>query len=353
MNKTAGHVLALSGALIVAGCAGTPPTPLPPKASSSLPEAPPADGSHAAEPPPAQAPLAPAASSEPLPAPIVPAETSFPSGADRSKLELLKGLCPLGVKQDGNKVLVGCRACPPFSGADGVPDGKVVEDPESFFPLEVVVAGSFSRPAADQVALVFQGCESHAENYGGTVLAERAQGAWGAVFYATGLHPSQAKAFRRSDGRDILVGLYSDVHQGTATQTVLSFDFAQASPDDPEAGYQSIVVMPENGYSVCWGLSPDTGVVSSRVESFSVRPGATGSAVALSVKASYRHAPYSDGLKKRIEAACARAPGSDDAPPTIDVHAIIGPRQPRQLEFSYDGAQFVPTPATSRWLSAH
>jgi hypothetical protein len=269
-----------------------------------------------------------------------------PAGADPNRFEFVAALCASAIKHDKGRLLVGCRDCPPFDASSATPDGRVVVDPDPFFALELVVRGSFSRPGADQAALVFEGCEPHSANWGGSLLVERSGPSWKAVQYASGYHPRACKVYRRNDGRDILVCRHSDVHQSTATDTISTFDFSLATPDDPEKGWEQVFTSLNNASSVCMGVSPD-GVTEDRVESFELRDVNADGKVDLAIQVQRAHVDYSKALETRIHKQCEKALQSDPHSfPTIRSSTFLPAPVRSLLEFVHDGTRFVATPAT-------
>jgi len=116
------------------------------------------------------------ASAEP-PRPPPPRATPFP-GADLDKLAFVESLCPAAVETKGEKVRVGCRACPPFEGDDAKPDGRIVQDPTPFFELTEVYGGSFTRSGATQAVLAFEQCRGPGATGAGTVVVEKSDSSW-------------------------------------------------------------------------------------------------------------------------------------------------------------------------------
>lgn len=335
MKNEASFVVCASLAALASRCASPPP----PVVIEPAPQ----------PPPPASAALtatATAAVSSPPQAPIDPA-------ADQDKLAIVTSICSAAIQHREGKVRVGCRACPPFAGDDGKPDGRVAVDPELLFPLESLHHGSFSRPGADEIAAVFEGCEPHAANYGGTLFAEKTNGGYRMITYASGLHPSSCKVYRRKDGRDVLVCRWSDAHQSTAFTQVLVYDLARATADDPLRGWDQLVQVETNGYSVCWGVSPDAGVMQGSVLDFRFEDRNGDGVPDVVVDILHKKTPYSAALDKAIQKKCAEAEAKaqrpDDAP-TIDVPKLLGKPAKHTLEFIADGPGFKPTAKTAALL---
>ena len=140
------------------------------------------------------------------PPPLPPSDPA----SEADELAIAKAVCRAATKHVDGKVQVGCRTCPPFTSPDARPDGKVVADPETFFPIQGVYRGAFTSPGADQRAVVFQGCEPHSANYGGTLLVDADASGYLSRAYFSGVHPASCRPYRRPDGRDLLVCLWSE-----------------------------------------------------------------------------------------------------------------------------------------------
>lgn len=323
------------------------PSPPSPRAAELSPSTPSAPVPSATTQPSDSAPAASASSAEPLAPPSYGPDPSLADANDRAKLAIAKAICPAAIGHDGSAIRVGCRACPPFD--DAKPDGTVAIDPPHLWPIEVVVAGSFSRPGADEVAVVMQGCESHADDDGGTILAERSGTSWKLVSYASGVHPREAKALRTASGRDLLIYLYADAHQTTGTDALFAYDF-RLGEDDPERGMRLLVEVTRNAASACVGLTPDLGLVRGEIASFDVTPARAARKAGLTVRVRHASAPWSAALQGRVDAACKTASTNPDEIPVIDPAPFTGPLAAYTLSFALDGERLVPDAATLRTM---
>lgn len=324
-------LLAVPAVLLAIGCPAPPPPPPP---------------SVVVEPPPAPT-IVPAASATASAAPVR-APAPIDPAADKDKLAVVRALCPAAIQHHEGKVRVGCRACPPFE--DAPPDGEVAVDPESFFPLLQLYRGAFSKPGADEVAAVFDGCEPHAANYGGTVFAEKTPTGYRMITYASGLHPASCEVYHRPDKRDLLVCQWSDAHQSTGFMQVLSYDLTQAKADDPLTGWKQLVTVSDNSYSVCWGVSPEAGVMQGRVLGFRFEDRNGDKVPDVVVDIEHRTTPYSPALDKAIQKKCAEAQAKNPDNTSIDVPKLLGKPQKETLEL-FGGLQgFKPSPRTAALL---
>ncbi|APR78536.1 Hypothetical protein A7982_03883 [Minicystis rosea] len=297
-------------------------------------------------PPPSAAPTATATASAAV---SLPPQAPIDPAADQEKLALVTSICRAAIQHHEGKVRVGCRACPPFEGDDAKPDGRVAIDPPHLFPVEELYRGSFSRPGADEVAAVFEGCEPHAANYGGTLFAEKTESGYRMITYASGLHPASCRVYRRKDGRDVLVCRWSDAHQSTAFTQVFVYDLARATADDPLKGWDALATVSDNSYSVCWGIDPEGGIMQGSVIDFRFEDRNGDHVPDIVVDVMHRWTPYSAAVNKVIQKRCAEASAErPDDVPTIDVPKLLGEPAKATLELIADGQGFKPTAKTAR-----
>lgn len=239
-----------------------------------------------------------------------------PSG--RAKLEVAMSVCAASVRHKGGKLQVGCRACPPFQ-ADTGPDGKIAIDPKpdaEFYELEALYSGSFSKAGATEMAAVFSGCESHAENWGGTLLVERRGSVWVATDYRSGFHPLDCHPFRPPDGHDLLVCRWETDHQSYVNWQLASYDFAVKNDTDPEAGYVTLLSFGDNSYSECWG-DKQPRLVVGEIGDFRVEPARARRPAQVVVKVILANEPQTPGYwavcKKMLASESTRGPSPHSA----------------------------------------
>lgn len=111
-----------------------------------------------------------------------------------------------------------CRSCPSFTGV-GSNRGSLSQVP---FTLEKVVYGSFTQAGTREALADFDGCESHGQFYGGSVLLRRSSQGWSALRYESGLRSNNCLKFPSKNGRDLLVC------QGYYAQMGHSYDWLDA-----------------------------------------------------------------------------------------------------------------------------
>src|SRR5262249_41061917 len=122
---------------------------------------------------------------------IFPSESKDPKMADGARL--LETVCP-GRVAVGKEIECG-GPCPDFTGLPEFGSWK----------LEAVTRGHFLSPISDDVALAMTGCESHSENWGGTILMTRASGVWRMLWYKSGVHTDECHKTVLKNKREILV----------------------------------------------------------------------------------------------------------------------------------------------------
>lgn len=81
------------------------------------------------------------------------------------------------------------------------------------FTLEKVVYSSFTQAGTREALADFDGCESHGQFYGGSVLLRRSSQGWSALRYESGLRSNNCLKFPSKNGRDLLVcqGYYAQM----------------------------------------------------------------------------------------------------------------------------------------------
>src|SRR5271154_242010 len=127
------------------------------------------------------------------PAPVFPGDGKLPAEANGA--ELLEAVCP-GQVEVGKDIT--CRGgCPTFTGFEELVPWTLI----------TVTQGHFLSPTSDDGVLSMQGCESHAENFGGTILLTHGFQGWAMKWYRAGVETSECHRVRLQAGREILVCL--------------------------------------------------------------------------------------------------------------------------------------------------
>ena len=280
------------------------------------------------------------------PGPVVPPEhlPDFDAALVRSlgtdglrKLEVAASMCPAAVLHGADKLRVGCRACPPFDASTG-PDGKVVIDPPDggeFYELEKLVEGHFTEPSQPQLAAVFTGCESHADNWGGTLLAERSGAVWVQKSYRSGFHPASCKTFRKPDAHDILICTWETDHQSSAHWLLDTYDFKLGDSEHPENGWNNLLTVDDNSISGCLERPSHGGpITADKITSFVTQPGTAQSPPKLVVTVRFARGPITAAFRTQ----CAKLAKTKTP---VDLGATIK-SETRDLVLVWDGKNFVP-----------
>ena len=249
---------------------------------------------------------------------------------------LFTNVCQFGTVANAAPGLptLGCTCCPPF---DECRPGALAQDVQSVYAPNAIVAGAFTRAGADQRAVAMQGCESHAENYGGLLLLERGAQGFQVVRYVSALAANSCWAVRRKDGRDLLVCQRDDAHQGTAGQALFQWDLSGS--DEQLLNTNELVYVSDNEMSGCWSeLGAE--LISTRMlpPRFDLRPGRQRLTLDLDVRQGRVSKPYLARCEALLQASDAAPPDPRRSPRNLL------PARMQRLLFGFDGSQLVPQP---------
>jgi hypothetical protein len=248
------------------------------------------------------------------------------------------------VHRDG-KVRVGCRVCPPFE-ASARTGAEVVVDPsphDEFYELEAVFDGDFTEPGRPQIAAVFSGCESHADNWGGTLLAERSGSSWVQKSYRSGFHPASCKTFRKPNAQELLLCLWETDHQSSVHWLLDTYDFILGDGDHPEMGWDNVLTVDDDSVAGCWEpASPRTSITADKILGFVVQPGTSQSSPQLVVTVRFARGAMTPAYR----AACANLGERRQA---VDLGATLQ-QQTRDLVFVWNGRGFVADASTKQTM---
>lgn len=263
------------------------------------------------------------------------------------KLEVAASICPAAVVHDAGKLRVGCRSCPPFDASTG-PDGKVVVDPpqlDEFYELEALFDGSFTAPAKPQAAAVFRGCESHADNFGGTLLVERIGTVWVQKSYRSGFHPASCKTFRKSDALDLLVCLWETDHQSSVHWLLDTYDFKAGDDEHPEDGWNNLLTVDDDSIPGCWVPHSSNILVSAdKITDYVVQPATAQSPPKVVARVRFARGPANPAYRTQ----CARL---DKAKNVIDLGATLK-TETRELTLVWDGKGFIADARTQATMNS-
>jgi len=118
-------------------------------------------------------------------------------------IALMKNICGAGniTKEQAG---IGCKTCPSFT---------TFHDTSG--SLTSVVYGSFTKTGTREALVDLNGCEPHANNYGGTVLLRRTSNGWSRIRYQIGFRSYDCLKINTStDHRNSLVCEIMDMAQG-------------------------------------------------------------------------------------------------------------------------------------------
>ncbi len=138
-----------------------------------------------------------------------------PAGAELSKL--LRGICP------GDANASACQVCP--------------RSPGGRWEVSAVYLGHFLSPASEDALVSTMGCESHADDFGGSHLLSKAGSSWREIRYVAGMIAGDCRKLSGADGRDRLVCGNEDAWQGHSFLTLYILDPAH---DGPAGGFFSL-----------------------------------------------------------------------------------------------------------------
>jgi hypothetical protein len=126
--------------------------------------------------------------------PVFPDDTQDPKQAGGA--QLLEAACPGHVVAGKS---VECKiVCPDLTDFKGA---------EQEWSLDRVTRGHFRSPQSDDAVLSMSGCESHAFNFGGTILLTRQSGKWTMLWYKGGVPTKNFHRVKLQSGREILICL--------------------------------------------------------------------------------------------------------------------------------------------------
>jgi hypothetical protein len=280
---------------------------------------------------------------------VAPALRSALGPAGIEKLEVAASVCAAAVRGKGDKARVGCRSCPPFDGTQGsTRHVAILDEPgasgvatSDFFELELVLSGSFSRAGAKEAAAVFDGCEPHSENWGGTLLVEWKGSAWAPVSYRSGFHPAECVVVPASGLHDVLVCSWGSTHQGHTVWLLDVYDFTRGDSAQPERGWDRLLTLRDDALASCWDDGDPTISVGS-IDRLSVSaPGASPTRVLVDVSFG------SERKTTNVKAECRAALEQGDQ--SVRVGGAIT-RTKTRLEFERHGNHIVPSAASKVFI---
>jgi hypothetical protein len=320
-----GRVFLLGSAFVMASC-GTPPARPTTLSAPPAPSATPSVSVSAGEP---STPLSNfVAADAPRDAPPF-----VQSAEQREDFRTLSMLCePAAVEQRGT-VSIGCTCCGPFS--DCRPEKRPVTEanPDSFYAASSFAYGSFTAPGKDEVAISIDGCESHADNYGGLLIGQKTPHGFELVRYESGTHPNKLKRYRLKDGHDILVAEWIDVHMSTA-QRIMTVDLG-AEPEGPKTDILFELLW--NLTSACTGLPPGELAHDDSIDAWTFEDENGDGILDLSIRAHTYTSSMTPAFMQRCQKMLATF--DDDEARPVDFHDVMK-RKALDVRFLSDGMRF-------------
>jgi hypothetical protein len=151
--------------------------------------------------------------------PAMENQARMPDAAEATTI--LKAVCGSGaqVKDTPQGVRMYCSPCPDFTSLHGLTTQQ--------FQLRSALAGSFTAPGSQDLAVFFEGCEPLSDNFGGTALLNKTADGWKMARYDAGLSPVSARTTRLTTGRDVLFCESNVIGLGLVTNSLFTFDFTQ------------------------------------------------------------------------------------------------------------------------------
>ncbi len=244
------------------------------------------------------------------------------------QIGFLSDLCNVAMHYEtegAHRIRVGCRSCPPFEGPVAVSDGRIAVDGKDFFELGLFTPGHFTSANAEQRLAVFNGCEPHSSNWGGTLIAERQGDKFRSLRYLSGLHPQACKAYHRPDGRDLAVCEFSDAHQSISTDALSVIDFSVEPP-------KTQALLSFTNQEPCL-TDPGTRSTEELIESFELNqnPNAKNNGLIVRTTRTARD------MDERYQHYCR-----ENIPGSPSVERPFSKPQVTTLQYRFDGESFVP-----------
>ncbi len=238
------------------------------------------------------------------------------AGVRQSDIEAAVDLiCPSGdITRSKDGRASGCRTCPKGTDFQGV------NGPE--WEMYAETPGHFTSADGDNLLLDGTGCDSHANNFGGSFMFVVESGQLRLVTYEKGLVTDECHKFALSDGRDYLVCRGGWSGQGESTETVFTAAFRS---DGKATTTQLIAVRDTTG--MC-GDDPDQVAQESSVKDIEVSHGQSGQIPGLTITATL-------GEVKCSQASTAAKSGK--LPASVKTYKI---------EFLFDGKRFNVAPSS-------
>ncbi|HKO47871.1 MAG TPA: hypothetical protein VJV79_09110 [Polyangiaceae bacterium] len=244
------------------------------------------------------------------------------------RIGFLSDLCNVAMHYEtggAHRIHVGCRNCPPFEGPAAVSDGRIAVDGKDFFELELAIVGHFTAANADQRLAVFNGCEPHSSNWGGSLIAERQGDKFRSLRYLSGLRPQACQAYHRPDGRDLAVCEFGDAHQSISTSQLSVLDFASDPPKEQ-------ILLSFSNQDPCF-TEPGTRSTEELIESFELNQNPAAKNNGLIVRTTRTPRNMDAQYQRYCQENAAGSPPAERP---------FSKPQVTTLQYRFDGESFVP-----------
>lgn len=244
--------------------------------------------------------------------------------------DLIQTVCPGHIEKDG-KVECG-KNCPSSSGLDM---GQHIFD----LSLIDVTRGHFLSAASDDAVISTEGCESHSENFGGSILLTRRAERWIMLWYQSGVETLRCHKVQLKSGRGILVCLGEYGGQGNVWMQLYIEDLVRPQGSLMAENSHGIFEVFDNS-TICGGNveneSKPSALTHTLIEKIEFAASAPAGNATIVVEFSLgRRAMTPEAVK-----ACYAAPQPRQAPFTPTMHRY-------RMEFVFHGSKFVPTPSSA------
>ena len=146
--------------------------------------------------------------------------------------------------------LLSCKPCPEYTTVGHLQPRMGMREA---FGLGTVIYGSFTTPGVEEAVAGFEGCESHATGFGGSVLLKKLHGSWAMMDYTPALITSACQPYHLKNGRDLLLCENKDRHMDEASQWITVCDFSKKKSARCRNVFDVLDTRNACGNSAVWG----------------------------------------------------------------------------------------------------
>jgi len=165
---------------------------------------------------------------------------------------LLTAVFPGSIQSDHNPStsLPVCKPCPEYTTVGQMQPGMAIHES---FGLRTVIYGSFTARGAEEAVASFEGCESHATGFGGSILLRKLHGSWAMVDYTLALVTSACQPYHLKTGRDLLLCEGEDHHMDATEEWIYVCDFSRQPTARSRSVFGVLDTRNACGDSAIWG----------------------------------------------------------------------------------------------------